>query len=637
MMPARPPSARHTLDELFLIRLRYSERGLVEARRDRPFVLNDAALAWVVYSGSVDLFAVQLSGDQPCGPRRHLWRVEAGEALFGMDLSHSDTGLLVVGGPGARLIRVPQAHLQELLAKNLERETLAGLVEGWVTALSRAIITALPAPDCRRLAAGPETCLPGGASAGPKKQVLWARPVSGASSQVSFCHLPTAGLPGEPAYLPLCKHTWVQAGQDVTLEVVETPQWLAQDPAWNGLGAFHSLAAGCLSANRVQSEQREDRRQQLKAEKSRSAVAGALHGMAAILERQALRPVDSSGALNALLAACQAVGEPQGIALQAPTWVQVERRKNDLLEAIAQVSGVRTRRVYLVQDWWRQDYGPLLGYWKREGRPARPVALLPGRQGYRMFDPADGSRTALNAELAAQLGELATMFYRPLPEEPLSISDLVRFGLHGTRRELGVMLSMAGLGSLLALLTPLATGWLFGQAIPNSDRQLLGFLALAWGGSALAGALFQVTGGLAQLRLESRLELSLEAALWSRLLALPAVFFRGFSAGDLAGRAFSISAMRRVLAGATLAALLSSLFSIFSLGLMFYYDVQLAAAALGLGGIALAANFALNWRQRQNLRAEMRWQGKISAIVLQMLSGIAKLRVAGATLRIVLV
>jgi len=628
----------HVLDELFLIRLRYSERGLVEARRDRPFVLADPNLAWVVYSGSVDVFAVQVDGGQPCGPRQHLFRVEAGGALFGMDLSSRDTGLLLVGGPGAKLVKVSQARLREMLAKDLDKDALAGLVEDWVTRLSRAVIATLPAQDCLSLQASEAVRLAAGASTGPKKQVLWVRqrtePAAGqaeaCAGRLGFCHLPPLSQAQARHYLPLCKHTWVQAGQDLCLEVVDTVQWLAQDSTWNGLNTFHDLAAGCLSANRARAEQAESQRQRLKTEKSRLAMADALQGMAAILEGAPPHPPHGAGALDALLVACQAVCQPQGIRLRAPSRVQVERQKSNLLEAIARVSGVRTRQVYLAEGWWKKDYGPLLGFLDAKGQPRHPVALLPGKGGYRMFDPQSGETVPVTAPATAALGELATMFYRPFPEHPLTIWELVRFGLYGCRVELGFMLGMAGLSSLLALFGPLATGWLFSRVIPNTDSKLLGFLALGWACNAIAGALVQMTGGLAQLRLESRLELALESAIWSRLMSLPATFFRGYSAGDLASRAFSISAMRRLLTGATLAALLNSLFSVFSLALLFYYDAGLALAAVGLAAVALAVTYLVTSRQLHNLRAEMRLEGRLGALVLQLLNGISKLRVAGA-------
>jgi hypothetical protein len=50
-----------------------------------------------------------------------------------------------------------------------------------------------------------------------------------------------------------------------------------------------------------------------------------------------------------------------------------------------------------------------------------------------------------------------------------------------------------------------------------------------WGwhcwGSALATALFEVTRGIAHVRIESRLESALQAGIWDRLLRLPVPFF----------------------------------------------------------------------------------------------------------------
>src|SRR5262249_21329138 len=94
-------------DELFLLRLRYTSGRVMEAGSDRPIVLDTADTIWVVYSGQVDLFAVPIVEGKPAGPRRHLCRIAAGEAVFGMDPGRTASAVVVaVGGAGTRLIRV---------------------------------------------------------------------------------------------------------------------------------------------------------------------------------------------------------------------------------------------------------------------------------------------------------------------------------------------------------------------------------------------------------------------------------------------------------------------------------------------------------------------------------------------------
>jgi NHLM bacteriocin system ABC transporter ATP-binding protein len=621
---ASSAESEQTLDELFLVRLRYSEHNLTEVKRNKPFVLDQPDVSWVVYSGSVDIYAVQIQDGKAIGPRKHLLRVTAGGGLFGMDLAKADTGMLVVGNGNAHLIKVPLARLQQLLAKALEKDAITTLLEGWIVNISKVLITGLPPKNCQLLQSGTDVPFAARATAGPKKQVLWVRPAEG---ELSFCHLPARPLPLGRTMIPLCKHTWVGSPQDTHLRVLDTSQWLVEDPEWAGLKTFQSLAADVLCANRREADQTESQREQQKTDGRRNTMSSALRSMASILEPGQRLPVFDESELGALLAACRMVGAALGIDIQTPNRTQVERQKRDLLGAIARTSGIRTRPVYLDSGWWTSDHGPLLGYRKQDNRP---VVLLPVKAGYELVDPANPPPVTVTPEAAGELKDLGVTFYRSFPEHPIKIGELLRFGLRGLHLELSFLLSMAAASSVMALFIPLATGWLFGQVIPNTDMSLLGFLALGWLCSAVAGTAFQVAGGLAQLRLEGRLQLSLEAALWSRLMALPATFFRRFTAGDLSSRAFSISAIRRTLTGATLASIITGIFSIFSLALLIYYDAGLAMAALGLAMVTLVTTFGITSWQLHNQRAEMDWEGKLGSLVLQILNGIAKLRVAGA-------
>jgi len=88
-----------------------------------------------------------------------------------------------------------------------------------------------------------------------------------------------------------------------------------------------------------------------------------------------------------------------------------------------------------------------------------------------------------------------------------------------------------------------------------------------------------------------------------------------------------------VLAGTTLGALLSGLFSLWNFGLLFAIDPGLAVAATVLVVIALipavlATRYGL---KRQRTVAEI--DGKIEGLLLQFLTGITKLRVTAAESR----
>ena len=109
-------------------------------------------------------------------------------------------------------------------------------------------------------------------------------------------------------------------------------------------------------------------------------------------------------------------------------------------------------------------------------------------------------------------------------------------------------------------------------------------LALGLVVAAVSAMLFEVTRQFGVLRIETRLDARVQAAVWDRLLSLPAPFFRDYTAGDLAVRAMGINTIREMIAGATLSSLLTGGFSVFSFAVIYYYSVQLGLLATADGG-----------------------------------------------------
>src|SRR5437763_452535 len=80
-----------------------------------------------------------------------------------------------------------------------------------------------------------------------------------------------------------------------------------------------------------------------------------------------------------------------------------------------------------------------------------------------------------------------------------------------------------------SLAAPLAVGALFGRIVPADERLALVGLALALIAVGLAGGLLQIVRGLAIQRAQTRVGVSVQGALWDRLLRLPPRFFRPYT------------------------------------------------------------------------------------------------------------
>jgi len=135
------------------------------------------------------------------------------------------------------------------------------------------------------------------------------------------------------------------------------------------------------------------------------------------------------------------------------------------------------------------------------------------------------------------------------------------------------------------------------------------------------------------LRLEGLMDFKLQGAVIDRLLKLPAGLFLDYTTGDMVDRSLGIDAIRRILTGRALRGFMSALFCIFSAGLMFYYDLRLGLIALLLTVLRALVIIGTSALRVYYENRHFNLQGKIGGLVLQMIAGVGKLRVANATSR----
>ncbi|MEZ0068085.1 NHLM bacteriocin system ABC transporter ATP-binding protein [Streptacidiphilus sp. MAP12-20] len=330
---------------------------------------------------------------------------------------------------------------------------------------------------------------------------------------------------------------------------------------------------------------------------------------------------------EATLAACRVVGAAAGIRVATPTGGGATNDRLTPVERIAVASRFRTRPVRLTGRWWREDAGPLLAH--RAGSGA-PVALLWRRGRYEAVDPAGRRRTRIREATADQVEPQAVMFYRPLPEQPLSGPRLLHFSLRGTRSDL-LRLALSGLVSvLLGTLVPIATGQVLGDYVPNAENSLIVRTSLAIAATTLVSAAFMLMENISILRLEGRVEATLQPAVWDRLLRLPTTFFAGRSTGELASAAMGISAIRRILSGISSVAVQAGTVGVVNLGLLLWYSVPLALAAIGMLVVIGAVFLGLGLWQLRWQRRLIVLNNKLNNQAFQTLRGLPKLRVAAA-------
>ncbi|MFI7140984.1 NHLP bacteriocin export ABC transporter permease/ATPase subunit [Streptomyces massasporeus] len=330
---------------------------------------------------------------------------------------------------------------------------------------------------------------------------------------------------------------------------------------------------------------------------------------------------------DATYAACKLVGQAAGIRITEPAQKGTGGDRLDPVEQVALASRVRTRAVRLDGRWWRDNVGPLVGQRSLSGAP---VALLWRRGGYVAVHPSTGRETPIEKANAEEFEPRAVMFYRPLPERGLSPLRLLRFCMQGMRGDLTGLLLSGLVTVAIGALVPIATGKVLGEFVPKAQTGLIVQVCLAVMLSSVVAAAFMLLQNLTILRLEGRIEATLQPAVWDRLLRLPTKFFTERSTGELASAAMGISSIRRLLAGVGPTVAQSVTVGAMNLGLLLWYSVPMAMAAIGMLVVIAAVFLGLGlWQVRWQRRLVV-LSNKLNNQAFQTLRGLPKLRVAAA-------
>ncbi|MGW6856794.1 NHLP bacteriocin export ABC transporter permease/ATPase subunit [Streptomyces xanthophaeus] len=565
----------------------------------RSLALEGPLVLWLVVHGELDLFAVDAA--------------QAGHWHF---LGRLGTGTLLLGpaeGPEHTLVGRP---LQGCLLRRIELRELPGPEYG---APGRQWWDGQAAPGAYGAPAAPPSPLDDAFARGIGRglRVLYQAPLDGRATTAQ------GGADEDILWMQTAPGA-VQYGAAYEAEAVGT--LLVDAAVWQGMVDQQYRLLHALDRWIEQLERAHEDRTAAGIEAGQCARTQADRALLASIDRSGGRDHRGAGA-DATFAACRLVAHEARIALTEPGEASTAAERRDPVERIALASRIRTRTVGLTGTWWRENSGPLVGRREKDGTP---VALLWRRGRYEAADPATGTRERIGKGNAAAFEPAAVMFYRPLPDGRVGLPALLRFSLRGTLPELRSII----LGGLVAVglgaLVPIATGQVLGRFVPDAETGLIVQTALALITTGVVSAAFMLMQNVSILRMEGRIEATLQPAVWDRLLRLPTKFFAGRSTGELAGAAMGISAIRRVLSGIGPVCVQAGAMGTMNLVLLLVHSVPLAMAAVAMLVVIAAVFLGLGLWQLRYQRRLVRLGNQLDNQAFQTLRGLSKLRVAAA-------
>jgi|GEM_PF-1150438 ABC-type bacteriocin/lantibiotic exporter with double-glycine peptidase domain len=303
----------------------------------------------------------------------------------------------------------------------------------------------------------------------------------------------------------------------------------------------------------------------------------------------------------------------------------------DQLEYLFRPTGVMQRDVTLEGKWYKDAVGPMLTTTTDD----RVIALIPGAMsGYRFFDADVGRYVKVTAKNCHKINPEAICFYKPFPLRKLTTMDLFRYFAHTlSASDYVFMIAAALAASLIGMLIPYANGIIFGRVLETGQLSVFVAAMILLLGATISVILINIVKQLVSSRTDTKMTVAVEAAAMMRTLSLPAEFFKNYSAGDLAQRLEQIKALCTSISAIVLSGGLSVLFSFVYVFQIVGYAPSLAVPSMCVILATVAIFIIVSILQVRNFNQMLEAGTKESGLVFSLISGIQKIKLAGAEKR----
>lgn len=593
---------------------------------NKPFLIHQSDCLWMVQSGVVDIFLVTIKSNEQISRRKYLFSISVGHYFFGVPpiSKNENMAFLAVG----RMDTSIQEYTWQTILQSQIALSFIENFENWISHFLKIINIEYSSQDFRTIPL--ESCmtfkqneiiLP--------SQFRWIQHASGKSQILHYSKLE---LEKTDSFFPVDSHVWFTIiSEKAKFFSFTTEELLKQNIQFEILlKQFYQKVLPILShiyeLDKFFIKQKLNQRNQF----DQDQIEASLYELFRIFNQSSFQTISLQKESDPLFITCDYVCQSLGIPLKPLVF---KHEDHSFLDNLTTNAGIRYRKVCLPYQWWTSDCGPLLGFLNKTHEP---VALIPTSSlHYDLIHVAQGTKERITSQNVDKLSSTGFTFYKSLPDKPLHFLDLIKFTLPNQISDF-IWIILMGIGTgFLSLLLPIITAEFFNFVIPNSGKiyllQLMSALLLV----AISTACFELVKNFAILRFGAKVDNSLQAAVWDRLLELPTSFFKKFTIADLNMRVLGINQVIGLLTAdsSVLSIVLNCIFSFPNFFLMLYYDSKLAMVAfLLLAFNLLVCGFVAYFKliYQRNL---LNNQGQVSSLGLEILQGLSKIRIAAAEIR----
>ncbi|WP_408071336.1 ATP-binding cassette domain-containing protein [Butyrivibrio sp. JL13D10] len=305
---------------------------------------------------------------------------------------------------------------------------------------------------------------------------------------------------------------------------------------------------------------------------------------------------------------------------------------DEILEFLLRPSGIMTRAVKLHEGWRNDASGAMLTTLNGQDIP---VALIPsGMAGYKYKDIKTGKYIKVTASNEKMISDEAIAFYKPFPLRAMGMRDIFRYISDNIDRgSFLAYLLFTAIVTAIGLLIPVINKNLFEDVAVSSNVRALLAIATFMICVSVSTLLFGTIRNLFLNRITLKLDQSVEAATMMRILSLPTGFFKEYASGNLSTRINYMNLLVTVLVSIGMSGGISILFSFIYIFQIFAFTPSLMMPALIVSLLTIIVTVSAVMAESRINRVQMELSAKESGLAYAVVSGIEKIKLAGAERR----
>jgi len=304
----------------------------------------------------------------------------------------------------------------------------------------------------------------------------------------------------------------------------------------------------------------------------------------------------------------------------------------DKLSYVLGQSGIEYHKVTLNDDYVGDGTSPLLIFTILNDIP---VLLFPkGKKKYRYVNYNTGKKVTIDASLVNRLEIDAYSFYRPLPNNKVTIKEYTSYVTKSVRPiDLILLILFSLLASGVGFVLPYFTRTLTGDVAMNKDMSQFIFISIYLIAFATGSLIIKAIQAFVNARISIKIEKSIMSATMMRMLSLPAAFFKKYNTGELSTRFRSVPQLADTLIRGIFMTLISLIMSLAYLFQLISFAPVLIAPVVIILLVTTLFSVSISLIQRNYQKKTLELGSKEAGVTYGTINGIQKIRLSGSEKR----